>query len=82
MALDRVPLLEVTPEQLDHIQLIASERDFENAEEYLWALIEGDEEIDADDPEQDAIDFEAEFREAWGDAMIGNTVPIDEVEIH
>jgi hypothetical protein len=61
-------------EQQKRIEELAHERGYDNVADYLLALVDADEETDdlIDDPEQDSIDLEAEFREAWHAAMTGD----------
>lgn len=76
-------VIQLTSEQQARIEEQAKERGFEDVTEYLLALVEADAEDDEDlidDPEQDAIDLEEHFREAWHAAMTGKGVrPIEEM---
>ncbi len=75
-------VIQIPEERLKHIEALAHERGYDNATDYVLALIEADEEADdmIDDPEEDAIDLEADFREAWHAAMTGEGLrPADEV---
>jgi Arc/MetJ-type ribon-helix-helix transcriptional regulator len=74
-------VIQIPEEQMKHIEALAHERGYDNATDYVLALIEADEEADdiIDDPEEDAIDLEANFREAWHQAMTGQTRPIEEL---
>jgi hypothetical protein len=73
-------LIQIPDEQRERIESLACERGYDSAVDYLLALVEADEEGDdfIDDPEEDAVDLEAELREAWRDAMTGNTRPARE----
>ncbi len=75
-------VIQFPEEQRERIEVLARERGFENAADYLLALVEADEEADdfIDDPEEDAVDLEAEFREAWRAAMTGEGIrPVEEL---
>ena len=74
-------VIQIPEEQMKHIEALARERGYDNATDYVLALIEADEEAGdiIDDPEEDAIDLEANFREAWHQAMTGQTRPIEEL---
>lgn len=66
---DRVEVvLELTPDDRQRIETLAHKRGYDAVSEYILSLIEADEEEDDYDP------VEA-FREAWHDAMTGNTLP-------
>jgi Arc/MetJ-type ribon-helix-helix transcriptional regulator len=66
-------VIQIPDEQRERIETLAHERGYDNATDYVLALIDADEEeLDfIDDPEEDAIDLEADFREAWRAAMTG-----------
>jgi len=64
-------VIQLTEEQQKYIEEMAKERGYENTADYMIALVEADEEDFIDDPEEEAIDLEAEFREAWHAAMTG-----------
>lgn len=75
-------VIQIPDERLEQIKTLARERGYDNATDYVLALIEADEEADdiIDDPEEDGIDLEADFREAWHAAMTGEGLrPADEV---
>jgi len=74
-------VIQLPEERLKQIEALARERGYGNATDYVLALIEADEETSdvIDDPEEDAIDLEANFREAWHQAMTGQTRPIEEL---
>lgn len=76
---DHILTLHVTEEQRQKIETQARESGYATAEAYLLALVEADEDDFIDDPEEAAIDLVAQFREAWHDAMTGNTRPAREV---
>jgi hypothetical protein len=80
--------LQLTDEQQQQrIETLARQRGYRNTTDYLLALVAVDAEHDVldqydfvDDPEQDAIDLEAEFREAWRSAMTGEGLrPIEDL---
>jgi oligoendopeptidase F len=76
-------VIQLTREQKARIEEQAKERGYDDITEYVLALVEADAE-DAedliDDSEQDAIDLEERFREAWHSAMTGEGVrPADDV---
>ena len=83
MTNNQVPVLEVTPDQQTQIEALARRRGYPTAAGYLLALIEadalaeaiGDDLADADDD----LDLIAELRQAWHDAMTGNTRPISDL---
>jgi hypothetical protein len=56
-------------EDEEYIELQAVEKGYDSAVEYILALIDADDWID--DPEEEGVDLEAEFREAWHAAMTG-----------
>jgi hypothetical protein len=70
-------LIQIPDEQRERIESLARERGFENPVDYLLALVDADDDF-IDDPEEDAVDLKAEFRQAWRDAMTGNTRPARE----
>jgi len=74
-------VIQLTPEQQARIEEQAKDRGYDDITEYVLALVEADADEDLiDDPEQDAIDLEERFREAWHSAMTGEGVrPADEV---
>jgi len=73
-------VIQIPEERLKHIESLARERGFENAADYLLALVDADEEDFIDDPEEDAVDLKAEFREAWQAAMTGEGIrPVEEL---
>jgi hypothetical protein len=59
-----------------YIEAQAIEKGYSSAVEYIMALIEVDVEEDNLDEEDDPVEA---FREAWHDAMTGNTRPAEEV---
>jgi hypothetical protein len=65
-----------TQEQYARIEEYTREYGYASPAEYLWALVEADNE-EVDDFDED-IDVEAEFREAWRQAMTGQTMPARE----
>jgi hypothetical protein len=75
-------LIQIPDEQRERIENLARERGYDSAVDYLLALVEADEEGDdfIDDPEEDAVDLKAEFREAWRAAMTGEGIrPVEEL---
>jgi hypothetical protein len=74
-------VIQIPDERREHIEALAHERGYDNATDYVLALIEADEETDdyIDDLEEDAVDLEANFREAWHQAMTGQVRPIEEL---
>jgi hypothetical protein len=74
-------VIQIPDERLKQIEALARERGYDNATDYVLALIDADEEAEdiIDDPEEDAVDLEANFREAWHQAMTGQTRPIEEL---
>ena len=64
--------LELTPEEKARIQELAHRRGYDDLEAYLMALIEWDAEDDEDFDE----DPKAAFRQAWHEAMTGQTYPV------
>jgi Arc/MetJ-type ribon-helix-helix transcriptional regulator len=66
-------VIQLTDEQQKYIEEIAKERGYNSTADYVLALVEADVDSDdyIDDPEEAAIDLEAEFREAWHAAMTG-----------
>jgi hypothetical protein len=72
--------IQMTQEQRQRIEEQAKERGYDVLDDYLLALVEADADDDfIDDPEEDAIDLEADFREAWAAAMTGNVRPVEEL---
>jgi hypothetical protein len=70
-------VIQLTDEQQKYIEWLAKERGFVNPADYIMALVDDDDTID--DPEEAAIDLEQQFREAWHEAMTGQTRPAQEV---
>lgn len=65
-----------------HISQRAKERGYASVEDYLRALVAADALVevlrdDWQDADTSADEIEANFREAWHDAMIGNVLPIE-----
>jgi hypothetical protein len=63
-------------EDEEYIVLQAVEKGYNSAVEYILALIDADDFID--DPEEEGVDLEEKFRQAWHQAMTGQTIPADE----
>lgn len=79
---DHVELvLELKPEERQRIIDLAHERGYSQAQDYLLALVESDvigAAIVEDEDDMNAVEkaqLMADFREAWHDAMTGNTLP-------
>jgi hypothetical protein len=69
---DRVELtILMTPEERDQIEALARQRGYATPNDYLLALVE----LDAEDDEWDE-DPAVAFRQAWHEAMIGQTFPV------
>lgn len=70
-------LVQLPDEQRERIETLAHERGYENAADYILALIEADD--FTDDPEEAAVDLEARFRAGWQAAMRGEARPVEEL---
>lgn len=71
-------VLELTPEDRQRIERLAHERGY--AQAYLLALVDSDEIDEATESHEDEKEqLLVDFREAWHDAMTGNTRPVSEL---
>lgn len=68
-------ILEVTPEERKRIEQSAQAHGYDNARDYLLALVEADNELE-DTPDEEIV---ADLREALADALAGRTRPARDV---
>lgn len=75
-------ILKLDETEAVHISQRAKERGYESVEEYLRALVAADALVemlrdDWQDADTSPDEIEANFREAWHDALTGNVLPIE-----
>lgn len=75
-------ILKLDETEATHISQRAKERGYESVEDYLRALVAADALVeilrdDWQDADENPDEIEADFREAWHDAMTGNVLPIE-----
>lgn len=75
-------ILKLDETEAVHISQRAKEQGYESVEEYLRALVAADALVemlrdDWQDADTSPDEIEANFREAWHDALTGNVLPIE-----
>lgn len=75
-------ILKLDETEAVHISQRAKQRGYESVEEYLRALVAADALVemlrdDWQDADTSPDEIEANFREAWHDALTGNVLPIE-----
>jgi len=68
--------LQIPREEYERIVALAQQRGYESPDAYVLALVEEDAE---DEIEDDDIDPVESFRQAWHEAMTGQSRPIEEL---
>ncbi len=68
--------LQIPREEYERIVALAHQRGYESPDAYVLALVEEDAEDEIDDDEVDPVES---FKQAWHEAMTGQSYPIEEV---
>lgn len=72
--------IKVKPETRQQIEDIAQRRGYATTDEYVRALIESDAEAHGETLDlEDDYDAVEGFRQAWHEAMTGQTIPLSEI---